>query len=116
MNPVANQPPPSARSGYFFMERAEVEQLLNDRLGPLLQEIAQLKEGLSEYVDTKEAKRLTGLTAETLKVHRERPGTLIIVKPEGKTGSHPQYLRSSLIEFNKSRQMRPSLGRVPGRD
>jgi hypothetical protein len=100
---------------YFFMERAEVEALLAAKLAPLLERIVQLEEGLTEYVDTKEAMRLTGLTAETLKTHRERPGTLIVVKLEGKTGAHPQYLRSSLIAFNKSRQRRPVVGRVGGR-
>lgn len=59
--------------------------------------IERLERGLSEYVRTREALKITGLSKTTLEVERNRSGTLIQYKKEGRT---PLYLRSSLEAYN----------------
>lgn len=71
---------------------------------PLEAELRLVKSLLSEWVDTKEAMRITGIKqAQTLKRERERPGTVVKVKFEGRTSSTPRYLRSSLLEYNEKK-------------
>lgn len=77
------------------------------RLETLEKELTELKQGQSEWVDTKEALRMTGLKCgDTLKAERERPNTRVRVKFEGSTNKQPRYLRSSLIAYNEARTLR----------
>jgi uncharacterized protein (UPF0335 family) len=76
-----------------------------DRMERLERELAAVKALQSEWVDTKEALRITGIkSGDTLKRLRERPDAVIVVKLEGKTSKQPRYLRSSLIAYNETRR------------
>jgi hypothetical protein len=100
--------PPKDRPFYQFVEVGEVSEMIAEAIRPLQAKIIELEQGQSEYVDTKEAMRITGIkTAGSLKRERERAGTLIITKKEGETSKHPRYLRASLHAYNESRRVRP---------
>lgn len=89
--------------------QAYIQHLITEAVRPLQEELALIKSLIPDWVNTKEAMRLTGIKqAETLKAERERPKTLIVVKFEGKK---PLYLRSSLITYNESRTLRRIVGR-----
>ena len=113
--PSPSRPPAQHALNFNIEPPAPLQFVLWEHIAPLIDyiqtlesRVIQLEEGLSEYVDTKEALRITGIkTPETLKRERERPGTLIITKSEGETNKHPRYLRASLIAYNESRRARP---------
>lgn len=91
---------------YQFVDRGHFDALV-DRIAVLEKSLGALQAGQSEWVDTKEALRLTGLKCgETLKAERERPGTRVRVKFEGSTNKQPRYLRSSLVAYNEARTLR----------
>lgn len=81
---------------------------LMQRLEALERQIVDLKNNQTEYVDTKEALRITGLKhGQSLKAARERPGSLVIVKFEGINNQIPRYLRSSLLAYNEANVRKP---------
>jgi hypothetical protein len=89
-----------------------VDSRVEERVRPIQDELQFVKSQLSEWVDTREALRLTGLKqAESLKAERERPGTLLVYKFEGKGNRLPRYLRSSILAYNERRTMRRYTGR-----
>lgn len=91
---------------YQFIDAAHFAALLG-RIEVLEQALGRVQAGQSEWVDTKEALRLTGLKCgETLKAERERPRTRILVKFEGRTNKQPRYLRASLLAYNEARTVR----------
>jgi hypothetical protein len=98
---------------YQFVQYIEVQQMITAAVEPLKNKILQLDSArLAEWVDTKEAMRLTGIKqAETLKAERERPHTKLVVKFEGKKRKMPRYLVSSLLAYNEARMERRHLGR-----
>lgn len=86
---------------------------VNELLQPLQKELQLVKSLQDEWVDTQEAMKITGIKqAQTLKAERERPGTALIVKFEGKTHKSPRYLRTSLLEYNQRRTLRREAGRL----
>jgi hypothetical protein len=98
-------PDPAPLPHFLEPLQAYIQQLIAEAVRPLQEELALVKSLIPEWVNTKEAMRLTGIKqAETLKAIRERPKTLLIVKFEGKT---PLYLRSALIAYNDSKQQKP---------
>jgi hypothetical protein len=81
-----------------------VDSRFKEIASPLEAEVKLVKSLISEWVDTKEAMRLTGVKqAETLKAERERRGTLIEYKLEGIS---PRYLRSSLVAYSERKVRR----------
>ncbi len=81
-----------------------VDMRVEEMLKPLKAELQLVKSLQSEWVDTKEALKITGIkTAQTLKRERERPGTVVVFKMEGKMCSTPRYLRASLIAYNEKK-------------
>jgi predicted mannosyl-3-phosphoglycerate phosphatase (HAD superfamily) len=78
-----------------------VREMVDEHTKPLKAELQLIKLLQSEWVDTKEALKITGLKkAQTLKAERERPGTVVVFKMEGRMCSTPRYLRASLIAYN----------------
>jgi len=74
---------------------------------PLEAELQLVKSLQDEWVDTKTALKIIGRKKpQTLKAERERPGTLIVVKFEGKMSSTPRYLRASLLAYNDRKTKR----------
>ena len=103
MNIAAHQPPPGLQVVLW-----EHVAPVFAKLAALEQKVEQLEAGQSEWVDTKEAQRITGIkSADTLKRLREQPGSLLVVKKEGKTGRMPMYLRKSLLLYNASKVLAP---------
>ena len=91
---------------YQFVDAQHFTAVLG-RLESIEKELHEIKLGQSEWVDTKEALRLTGLkSGETLKAERERKNTRVVVKFEGSTNKQPRYLRASLIAYNEARTKR----------
>jgi hypothetical protein len=89
-----------------------IRQIVSEAMIPLEQELQLIKSLQNDWVNTKEAMRITGIKqAETLKAERERPSTLIVVKFEGTTGKMPLYLLTSLLAYNDSRIYRHHTGR-----
>ena len=84
---------------------------------PMRERIARLEAMQSEFVSTTEAVRITGKSDDTLRIERDRPGTLIVYKMEGRTGKQPRYCRASLVRYNESRPQRRGAGidRYPNR-
>jgi hypothetical protein len=57
--------------------------------------------------------RIMGIKqAQTLKKERERPGTALVVKFEGKTNKSPRYLLTSLLEYSERKAVRLRAGRI----
>ena len=82
--------------------------MINARLAPLEQELALIKSLQCEYVSTQEALKILGFKdADTLRAMREREGSVIVAKFEGKNEQIPKYLRSSLLAHNAERQAHP---------
>jgi hypothetical protein len=77
-----------------------VDLIIEEKIKPLQDELKLVKSRVSEWVDTKEAARISGITDDTLRAERKRPGTLIRVKFEG---SKPYYLRDSLVAYSEAR-------------
>jgi hypothetical protein len=90
-----------------------IDARVAERLKPIGADIQLIKSLQSEWVDTKEAMRITGIKqAQTLKKERERLGTALVVKFEGRTGKSPRYLRASLLEYNERKTQHRRPGRV----
>lgn len=70
-----------------------------EALAKRLEELERLQD---EWVDTKTAMRLTGVSRTTLTEERERPGTKLEYKYEG---SKPLYSRASIFSYNESRKI-----------
>ena len=95
--------------------------VLWEHVAPLFAEVAQLKSELAqlkrlsaEWVDTKEALRITGIkSGDTLKRLRELCDSPIIVRVEGKTAKQPKYSRTSLVAYCESKILQPTR---PGRN
>lgn len=97
--------PPS----YQFVDYRQVQEMILAAVEPLQKELNLVKSLQSEWVDTKEALKMTGLrSAETLKAERERHNTKLIVKFEGK---FPKYLRISLLAYNEAKTAKRYVGR-----
>ena len=80
----------------------------------LEKELAQIKRLQSEWVDTKEAKAITGIkSCAALKRQRERANSPIIVRLEGTGNKTPMYLRASLHAYCESKVLQPA---QPGRN
>jgi hypothetical protein len=88
-----------------------IDAQVAERLKPIEAELRLVKSLLSEWVDTKEAMKITGVKSQTLKRERERPGTVVKVKFEGKTSTSPRYLRTSLLEYNDRKTCHRVVGR-----
>ena len=85
----------------------QVQQMIRAAIEPLERKLKLVEASQSEWVDTKEAMRLTGIRcADTLKAEREREHTALIVKFEGRTGKIPKYLRSSLLAHSETKTYR----------
>jgi hypothetical protein len=92
-----------------------IDSRVEERVKPIEAELLLVKSLLSEWVDTREAMKITGIKqAQTLKKERERPGTVLVVKFEGETHKSPRYLRTSLLEYNRLRTLRREAGRLLG--
>jgi hypothetical protein len=88
-----------------------VDMRVEEITKPLKAELQLVKSLQSEWVDTKEALKITGIKkAQTLKAERERPGTVIIFKFEGSMCNTPRYLRASLIAYNDKKTKRRITG------
>jgi hypothetical protein len=89
---------------YFLVNGNELVKLILHLTEPLRKRIEYLESCLTEWVDTKEAMRITGIKSpDTLKTERERLGTLIKAKLEGRK---PLYSRASLLAYNEARSVR----------
>jgi hypothetical protein len=90
-----------------------IDYRIAEALKPLQNELALIKSLQDEWVNTTEAMRITGIRqAQTLKIERERPGTKLVVKFEGKTGRLPRYLRTSLLAHNENKTQSRREGRA----
>lgn len=98
-------------SELFHLINHFIDQKVEEKIKPLMDKVQKLEAQQDEWVNTKEATRITGVTDDTLKAERDRPRTLIEVKFEGKTGKKPLYSRASLLAYNESRTQRRTAGR-----
>lgn len=96
--------------------QALLEQTIAQLVGPLHEtvralqaDVAHLKSQQNEWVSQHEAMRILNVSANWLKALRDKPGTLIRYKFEGKTQKLPRYCRASLDSHNASKTRRPTL-------
>ncbi|UYZ60170.1 helix-turn-helix domain-containing protein [Hymenobacter latericus] len=73
------------------------------RLDAAERRVQQLEASLDEWVDTRTACRLLGVSDDTLKRQREKPGCLIEYKGEGRK---ILYSRRSLFRYSEARRCR----------
>ena len=99
--------PSTPRTGFDFIQYADFVPFMQ-RMEAMEQELSDLKKNQTEYVSQQEALKITGLKhGQSLKAVRERPGSLIVVKFEGKNNQTPRYLRQSLLDYNQSKVRPP---------
>lgn len=93
---------------YFLVNGDELRRLIDEATEPLKRKLAFIESCQTEWVDTREAMRITGIKSpDTLKSERERANTQIKAKLEGRK---PLYSRASLLAYNLERSVRPSRG------
>jgi hypothetical protein len=84
------------------------------RVEQLEKELSTMKAQQSVWVDTSEAKRITGIkSCAALKRLRERPNSPIVVRTGEENSKRPKYLRASLITYCESKTKKPT---QPGRN
>ena len=84
------------------------------RIDQLERQVQQLASVTERWVDTKTAMRLLHYKRpEALKELRERPGTLIRYKREGKTGKLVKYCTDSIAAHNEAKTIRRAKSLVP---
>jgi predicted mannosyl-3-phosphoglycerate phosphatase (HAD superfamily) len=103
---------PASMLDFMIALSTYLRELVEEQIQPLKAELHFIKSLQSEWVDTKEALKITGLKkAQTLKAERERLGTVVVVKFEGKMCSTPRYLRTSLLAYNDKKTKHRITGR-----
>jgi hypothetical protein len=83
----------------------QMQQQLSDQAAAIRQlerEVAYLKKGLSAWVGTEEAERITGLKRKALDVRRSYTGIWELGADWKKEGSKVLYNRTSLEAYNDS--------------
>ncbi|GAA4392163.1 hypothetical protein [Hymenobacter koreensis] len=88
---------------YDFPSREEHNEL-KQQLAEFKTTIDELVALLDEYVPTKTAMKITGISRDGLEAERKRPNTLLRFKKEGRT---PLYSRRSLSLYNQSKHLLP---------
>jgi hypothetical protein len=84
-----------------IVTREEFASLM-DEMVQLKQRVAELERLQDEWVDTKIAIRIVGVSRTTLEKERQRPGTKLEYKYEG---AKPLYSRASLFNYNEARRI-----------
>lgn len=88
---------------YDFVQRDEVQRMIEAATQPLLQKIELLESLTDEWVETKVALKLTGIKSRTtLALERERPSSLLQYEGIGKA---IRYSRASCIAFTESKRL-----------
>jgi hypothetical protein len=80
-----------------------IDYRVTELVKPLEGELKLIKSLQDEWVTTKEAMRITGVSARTLKAERERSKTLLVVIFVGESQTTPRYLRTSLLAYSESK-------------
>ena len=103
------QPPDQIFLAFAQHLLPHIQPYIDSQLEPIKAELAYLKSQQSEWVSQKEAMKILNVSANWIKVLRDKPGTLIEYKLEGKTQKLPRYYRPSLDLYNAAKTRRPTL-------
>jgi hypothetical protein len=105
-NPNLNSMPASMLN-FIIALSTYMREVAEEQIQPLKVELQLIKSLQDEWVDTKTALKITGLKkGQTLKIERERPGTLLVVKFIGSMSNTPRYLRTSLLAYSDKKTKR----------